>query len=320
MQENRLPRSRAIIRLTGSCLLAAMLASCGGGGGDPVVPVPEFIFEDVAGGCRADLKTGLTWGTLDGMAYQQAGVAALVVAANAGAGLCGFTDWRVPGVEEMGSLVDTARAANPINADAGGAVASPMAGPYWSVDARVAAATDQMVMDFSALGAVGPRLKTLTAAARLVRGTPLGDPCLAGQFTVNMNGTVTDARTKLVWKQCSEGLSDATCTTGVALDTTTTVPADRLALVNANPPTLGSGFSDWRIPTRKELASLVCRSAGAAPLIDLATFPATDAVSFISSTLHPTSGLPWFVNFDAEGSIGVGAVAGKRIRLVRAGP
>lgn len=276
-----------------------------------------FSFANTAvGACRVDQVTGLTWATLDGFAYTQAAVATRVTAEN-GLALCGFSDWRVPGVEELASLVDASRSAEPINADTNGA--TMMTSQYWSEDARVGSINDQMVVDFSALGAVSFRLKTQTAGVRLVRGTVFTDPCLGASFVDHTDGTVSDTRTGLMWKQCPEGLSGGACGTGAAIDTSTTVPVTRVTTVNADPATLGLGYADWRIPSRQELASLVCRAAPAAPLINAAVFPATDAVAYLTSTLHPLSGLPWFVGFDADGSVGVGNVGGKRLRLVRAG-
>lgn len=275
-----------------------------------------FSFENTpTGSCRTDKVTGLTWGTLDGSTPTHSAVATKVTTAN-GVALCGFSDWRVPGVEELASLVDASRSAEPINADTNGA--TMMTSQYWSEDARVGGINDQMVVDFSALGAVGFRLKTQTAGVRLVRGTVFTDPCVGASFSDHTDGTVSDTRTGLMWKQCSEGLSGGACGTGAAVDTTTTTPVTRVNTVNADPATLGLGYSDWRIPSRQELASLVCRAVGAAPLINTAVFPATDAVAYLTSTLDP-SGRSWFVGFDIDGSVGPGNVGGKRLRLVRAG-
>lgn len=275
----------------------------------------------VAGGCRVDQVTGLTWGTVDPASYTQAAVAAQVAAANAGAGLCGFTDWRAPGTEELASLVDHARSAAPINADVNGI--TQMSGSYWTNDGRVGSINDQMIVDFTNLGAVDALLKASTAHVRLVRGTGLGDPCSGARYVDHGDGTVSDPKTGLMWKQCPEGLSGAACATGTAFTTAlvgNTDAATRAATVNANAATLGLGYGDWRVPSRNELASLVCRAAVAAPLINTAVFPATGAVSYASSTLHPTApGANWFVNFDTDGSVGAISNANKRLRLVRAG-
>ena len=274
----------------------------------------------VAGGCRVDQVTGLTWSTIDVALYTQAAVAARVVAANTGAGLCDFIDWRVPGVEELASLVDHSRTAAPVNADTN--ATSRMAGKYWSNDGSVGSIVDQMVVDFTNLGAVDALLKTSTANTRLVRGTALVDPCNNARYMGHGDGTVSDSNTGLMWKQCPEGLSGAACAAGTAFGTVNSGNTDavtQVAMVNDNVATRGLGYSDWRIPSRNELASLVCRSALAAPLINSTVFPANGTVSYLTSTPHPAPGAAWFVNFDQQGSVGANSSAGKRLRLVRAG-
>ena len=154
-----------------------------------------------------------------------------------------------------------------------------------------------------------------------MRGTGLGDPCDVARYVSHGDGTVTDPKTGLMWKQCPEGLSGAACTTGTAFSTVVADNTDavtQLNTVNASVATLGAGYGDWRIPSRNELASLVCRAAVAAPLINSTTFPANDVVSYVASTVHP-SGAPWVVSFDPDGSVGASSSASKRLRLVRAG-
>jgi hypothetical protein len=210
----------------------------------------------------------------------------------------------------------------PINADTVDAL-TQMAGKFWSSNGRVGAINDQMIVDFTNAGAVEALAKTTAAGVRLVRGNALGDPCGAGRFADHGDGTVSDAATGLMWKQCPEGLGGVACGTGTAFVTVQVGNADaatRAANVNAAPATLGLGYADWRVPSRNELASLVCRGASAAPLINTSVFPATGAFSYTTSTLYPGSaGANWFVNFDQDGSVAPISNAGKRLRLVRAG-
>ena len=281
-----------------------------------------FSFATTASGaCRSDLVTGLTWGEIDNSSFTQSAVATQVSTANAGAGMCGFTDWRAPGAEELASLIDASKVfPAAINSDAGVALATQMVGTFWSANPRSVGLNDQMVVGFSSQGAVGILAKTSTAKVRLVRGTALGDPCDALRFVVHNDFTVSDPKTGLMWKQCPEGLSGAVCATGAAIDTGVVSPVTQVNGVNASSATLGLGYTDWRIPTRNELASLVCRTPPVvAPLINATVFPANDVFSYVTSTLDPTSGLPWFVAFDADGSVGIGNIGSKRLRLVRAG-
>ena len=97
------------------------------------------------------------------------------------------------------------------------------------------------------------------------------------------DGTVTDTRTGLMWKQCAEGLSDATCQTGSAQ----TFPW-RSSLAQAEAGAFAE-YSDWRLPNAKELLSLVeaCR-----------VYPAINANFFPNTPLSPIGfggdSRPWF--------------------------
>jgi hypothetical protein len=281
-----------------------------------------FSFADTASGaCRHDRVTGLTWAPVDDTRVTYAAAGDAVGLAN-GIALCGFSDWRLPGAEELASLVDHSRMALPLHADAT-AGSTQMTGRYWSQDRHAAASVDQMVVSFTDVGAVGGALRTGTAGVRLVRGAALGDACGGGRFVNHGDGTLSDAKTGLMWKQCPEGLSGVDCATGSAWSTTETGNLDavgHLAAVNAEPTARGLGYGDWRIPSRHELASLLCRGPASAPLIDSVAFPATGAYSYLSSTLHAAiPSASWFVNFDTDGAVGATSNPGKRVRLVRAG-
>ncbi len=139
------------------------------------------------------------------------------------------------------------------------------------------------------------------------------------RYADNGNGTVTDLTTGLMWKQCTEGQSSTTtpCDTG-----TTTIYTWQEALQQAETINVGGGFAtytDWRVPNRNELMSLVeyqCHS----PSINRNFFPNTWTGSY--STSSPYVNNPngaWKVEFS------VGAVTTDwknttyRARLVRGG-
>lgn len=72
------------------------------------------------------------------------------------------------------------------------------------------------------------------------------------RFSVSA-GEVTDSVTKLIWRQCVEGLSGDNCTSGQAKAATQS-EAVGLATV-----AMGADKKPWRLPTKQELASLVDR-------------------------------------------------------------
>jgi len=295
-----------------------------------------FSFASVSSGaCAQDKVTGLTWqknwpGT--GTAYSAVSLGTLVNNAN-NALLCGKSDWRVPTTNELLSLINfSVLSGNPINAD----VLVPgdsMTGEYWTSE-TVATATDQAwVVSPGQGGAVSSLAKTSsTPLIRLVSGENRASSCgdAADRFTILRNltgtadGTVYDAKSGLMWKQCTEGSEGAQC------NMTSTVPYETnrseavtyifnwLKNVNENPNTLGAGFGDWRLPSVKELASLIdrCNTSGA---IDATIFPNSRPFSYVSATKSSNDGsLFWYVNF-IDGTIAVGPPTGKYIRLVRAG-
>ena len=139
------------------------------------------------------------------------------------------------------------------------------------------------------------------------------------QLQDNGDGTVTDLKTGLMWKQCAEGLSGSDCASGSLEKLTWSLSLQRAKDVND-----GAGFAghrDWRVPNIKELASLVelqCYS----PAINLTRFPNTPSTSFSSSSAYAGNGdAGWYVAFDS-GQVW-GLVAKDRpfaLRLVRGAP
>jgi len=97
------------------------------------------------------------------------------------------------------------------------------------------------------------------------------------RFADNGNGTVSDAATGLIWKQCAEGLSGAGCVTGVAAAFNW-----QQALQRATDATF-AGQTDWRLPNKNELESLVERRCYD-PAINARFFPNTPSDWFWSSS------------------------------------
>jgi len=87
--------------------------------------------------------------------------------------------------------------------------------------------------------------------------------------------TTIDKVTGVRWKSCSEGLSGATCATGVATTVVWEDSVNACALLNqANSGAGYWGLSNWRLPTQSELASITSHTQ-ASPSIDAANFPGT---------------------------------------------
>ena len=133
-------------------------------------------------------------------------------------------------------------------------------------------------------------------------------------FVVNASGTVAHTPTGLMWKQCNEGMSGAACATGAASYLTW---ADALT---ASRTSNFAGYTDWRLPNKQELESLVddrCYS----PAINDTVFPGTVADwTWTNTTYSPGPALAWIVGFNYGFSDAVNkANVSGGVRLVRGG-
>ena len=123
----------------------------------------------------------------------------------------------------------------------------------------------------------------------------------ATHFIDNGNGTVTDAATGLVWQQTDGG--GKTWEQAISY-------CEGLTL---------AGVSDWRLPNRNELQSLVDYSKSS-PAIDTTYFPNTLASYYCSSTTFAESALSsWGVHFGSGHFSTIGKTSSPLVRCVRGG-
>ncbi len=284
-------------------LLASIVAGCGGR-------------VDVASTCTVDAATGLTWQVVSSAVGDFANLSALVMQANGVDKPCGYTDWRLPTARELMSLTGTPGATGVVAKTA----AAGMSGRYWSGESVVGASNNAWVVDADNAGAVSFDAKAGALKVRLVRGGTPAAACndvtrLAG-YTDRGDGTVADTPSKLMWKKCSEGLSDNSCATGGLMSFSSALSlADQVSAANN---AVSLGYSDWRLPNRDEMASLLDRACNTRPAIATTLFPATQSVSYATSTPDANSAsLFWYVDF-AQGAVAIGDLTnGKALRLVR---
>jgi hypothetical protein len=103
----------------------------------------------------------------------------------------------------------------------------------------------------------------------------------------------------------------------VADATSTNWPGALTAAVTANEAN-HRGRSDWRLPNRVELESLLRLNANL-PAIDAELFPNTAAVGYWSSTPYAISLDAWRVGFDYGRVSNAQMTFGNRVRFVRGG-
>ena len=220
---------------------------------------PAYV--DNGDGTVSDQVTGLTWqqdpGALQTYAQASAGAAAL--------NLGGRTDWRLPTIKELYSLVlfdgsdpssckpGTTCSVTPMvdtrvfKFEYGGASAGGQGtgAPFWSGTSYVGKTASGSSAVFGVDFAGGqvkayPTLQQqgeMQAYVRYVRG---GSNYGANSFTANADGTVNDGATGLTWQQADSG-------GGMNW---------QQALAYCEAQTL-AGQSDWRLPDARELQSIV---------------------------------------------------------------
>lgn len=157
-------------------------------------------------------------------------------------------------------------------------------------------------------------LMWLLTLPALAQTCPPGNPRVApdSRYIDHGNGTVTDQETGLMWKRCSEGQSGTSCTG------TVTAMNWQTALQTAADSSF-AGHSDWRLPSAKELQSLVetgCHS----PAINTTRFPNTrNSFYWSSTTVASSASGAWVVFFDGGFVDSYSKSSNLGVRLVRAG-
>ena len=165
---------------------------------------------------------------------------------NSGSGFSGYTDWRMPTIKELASLVDFGRI-NPA-IDTMFIATTQSEGGYWSSTtisgypsiAWLVSFYNGFIWDYNAFTAN----KSYPLYVRAVRG---GQSQPENRFVDNNDGTVTDTGTCLQWQKATMDTKD-----GAGPDTYTWQEA--MAVSEG----LGlAGHTDWRLPDINELHSLV---------------------------------------------------------------
>ena len=275
--------------------------------------------------CVRDNVTGMIWEvkTADNKdsVYTWGNRTSLVTAANAensGSGLCGITNWRVPSVNELFSIVNYNGASPSIDSDY---FPNTVGSSFWSEQEVVGNISNAWRVDFGN----GQNNRSAKSASYIVRLVSAATAAVS--YTNNNNGTITDNTTGLMWKTCEQGqawdnnntaanLTDDNCTADSNATDTYNWTA---ALTEAQNHTF-AGYDDWRLPNVKELTSIADYTKEN-PSINPAFPNANKTASFWPSTLYANTALSnaaWNVNFNAGFMFANSrAVDTNRVRLVR---
>jgi len=128
-------------------------------------------------------------------------------------------------------------------------------------------------------------------------------------YTDNGDGTTTDNKTGLMWVK--DGNS-AGCNNGSSLTWE--------AALNFCEGLTYAGYSDWRLPNRRELMSIVDYGTSV-PAINTAYFSNTQSSWYWTSTTYvPSTDTAWYVDFSNGGVYNFNKTDNYYVRCVRAGP
>ncbi len=261
-------------------------------------------FTNNSDGTTTDSATGLTWMRCSmGQTWNGStclGTAATYTFAQANA-LTGTTifanqsDWRLPNIRELQTIVDRSTYNPAINSTVFPNTQSAL---YWSDSPFLLYSNTAWVVYFGTDGVAHYQDRPNSYAVRLVRGGQSAGGLLSitrpsSDYVNNGNGTVTHTPTNLMWKRCAEGMiwTGSTCS-----GTASSFTASQAEAVSSN----FAGHSDWRLPTEDELVSLVDYSL-LNPAMNTSIFPATPAAPnlyFWSASLYAKlSSSSWIVGF-----------------------
>jgi hypothetical protein len=264
---------------------------------DYTINAPSFT--DNNDGTITDNVTGLIWQKTDnGESTWDTAVSRTATIATGG-----YSDWRLPTPTELFSIMNH-NVGNPAALDTKFFPSNPAGAAeyWWSSDIYGSDATK--IWCVNAGGGMGPKPKsetlsaggTLRYHARYVRGVK---PTNGHNYANNLDGTITDLDTGLMWTQVPATARSWTA----ALDY-----AENLTL---------AGYTDWRLPNIKELQTLVdftlataTTQNGAQAPLNRVLFPTatTPATAYWSSTVLRPGGnnaatQAWLVEFGVNNSV-----------------
>ncbi|CAK8717875.1 Caspase domain-containing protein [Candidatus Electronema halotolerans] len=145
-----------------------------------------------------------------------------------------------------------------------------------------------------------------------------------GQYIDHGDGTITDTKSGLMWKRCSEGLEGVNCEEGKVKKYEYDDAVKRFKNIEY------AGYSDWRLPTIDELKTLVqcskgkykdgwCNDGSEKPTINQQAFPNTTSWYWSGSPYAGNSDYAWYVRFNGGYSGSDFRFSNYAVRLVRGG-
>ena len=264
--------------------------------------------------CTRDNVTGLIWEVKTPAnandTFTFADASAVHAAAVNADQLCGFTNWRVPTRRELLSIVHHGTSSPAIDTTF---FPNTQSGEYLTSDIFALGLENAWVVGFND-GDAGTNSQSSLIRVRLVSGTVPPEP--SPRFVDNLDGTVTDPATGLMWDRCAWGQTGADCAGDSASDHNWQAALGIAVTANTDNH---RGYSDWRLPNSTELHSLLDITTFS-PAINMAAFPNAPSGFFWSSTAYsPFPANAWNVNFGDGNTFAIVLNFDGLVRLVRSG-
>jgi hypothetical protein len=203
---------------------------------------------------------------------------------NTGSGYAGRTDWRLPSVVELRTILDFSGTNLPNTVPRINANVFPNTpanagniGTFWTDSDTT---LNPFIVNFTdGSGTFNALNKSTTLNVRCVAGFP---SARRYELSDNGNSTIKDHRTGLSWMKCSDGLSGNACATGIA-----SMVVWGTAVANCNNMAIAN--KKWRLPSVNEMAgffNLINPTLpSASPRVDLSYYPnTTGGLAYWAST------------------------------------
>jgi hypothetical protein len=208
-------------------------------------------------GTATDSKTGLMWQQASSAAASDWDTAVANCDASA---VAGYTDWRLPTMAEMLSIVTYNQASYPFVDTT--VFPDTFSTDYWTYTKNGTQATSGLVVSLADGRATSLLLTSTTARARCVRSATSPAALTQRWSVASGQQSVMDQLTGIRW-QAAPPLTGGDGTGKYTFDAAVTVCNDLVL----------DGFADWRLPRVRELASILRYGRTVSPMIDVTAFP-----------------------------------------------
>lgn len=212
-----------------------------------------------------EIKTNESWPAIHSkdMTYNWNDAQSVFIASLNQAQFGGFSDWRLPNVKELSSIVNRGKSDPLIDVNY---FPNTKSGAYWTETERAGeygGTSAAWIVHFN-YGFVDPNGgKDFLYSVRAVRGLQQAPNI----FVNNNDGTITDASTGLMWQQV--GATKRNWQTALQYSTSSSLV----------------GYADWRLPTPTEYQSILDYSKiYPVPMIDIDAFPGICDWTYWTST------------------------------------